>query len=334
MAGIRQFSRRFALTIAIGMLSARAAIMAAEPGKIPTEPLADAAANEPSLKYLPKDYWLVGNLDVKTCMEFLNSDQAKANPQYAAFRQAMQALSAMSGIDIEKEVDSITGFAAGDPDKEVRGLVAVRGSFDAAAAEARLAATIAQGWTRSEYKGKPLYAGPTGGFSFPDNATLLFGDVRQLQAAIDSLAKPQELPASLKNVLERTNGKSLVWAAVKPEPVLGTEPLAQWRTDNPELHTQLTNIKCLSVAFSMADDGLLIHALGFARSTNTGKNVFEYLSRRKDALLHTEGTNVVFCSLLVISDLASDGPYVQGSLRLTGKAIEELWNTKVIVPKH
>ena len=44
-----------------------------------------------------------------------------------------------------------------------------------------------------------------------------------------------------------------------------------------------------------------------------------------------EGSNVFAASFLILSELNANGPYVQGSFRLTAKAMEELWKTKVIL---
>jgi hypothetical protein len=59
--------------------------------------------------------------------------------------------------------------------------------------------------------------------------------------------------------------------------------------------------------------------------------VHHYLSERKKDLLHKEGTNVVFASLLIFSELTTDGQLIEGSFRLTGTALKELWETKFVV---
>mgnify|MGYP000013366925 CR=1 FL=1 len=93
----------------------------------------------------------------------------------------------------------------------------------------------------------------------------------------------------------------------------------------------LSKVECLSTYFSLPGDGLLINSLGYVAESGGAKALHDYLSGRKQALLHEEGANVVFTSLLVASDLSTSDDYVSGSLRLTAGAMQELWNTKVIV---
>ena len=334
MCGCNRIRRMGSSLALFGSRTGGAAIrgQAEQPAAIPARPLADAASSEPALKYLPKDYWLIARLDVKTCMEFLDNDQAKNNPQYAQLRQALQTITLLSGIDPEKDIDSVTAFAAGDPDASLRGLIAVRGRFDGPAVSTRLRNAVPNGLAESDYKGKTIYSGSAGGFCIPDNSTLLAGDVKLLQGAIDNLdSKEPAMSAGLKNVLDRTNGRSLVWVAAKPQTVLGTKLLADWRAANADLCSALGKIDCVSLAFDMSDDGLLVKALGFVPANGEGKGVYQYLSQRKDNLLHRDGSNVFSASFLILSQLANDGPYVQGSLRITGEALKELWETKVVV---
>ncbi len=76
---------------------------------------------------------------------------------------------------------------------------------------------------------------------------------------------------------------------------------------------------------------MLINATGVATAGNDGKAIRDYLGQRKSDLLQKEGVNVVFASLLVLSDITSGGPYVQGSFRLTAAALMQLWQTKMVV---
>ena len=55
------------------------------------------------------------------------------------------------------------------------------------------------------------------------------------------------------------------------------------------------------------------------------------MNARKSALLSKEGSNVFAASFLILSEVNTSGPYVQGSFRITAKSLEELWKTKVIV---
>jgi len=231
-----------------------------------------------------------------------------------------------------KEVDSITFFAAGNPDEKPKPLVCVKGVFDNGKVTDSLRLTLAKDMTESTYKEKTILSNETGGLYFPEASTVLYGDVELLKQAIDAQkAGAQPLPPSLKNLLDRTNGQSAVWAAFKPKTVLGLEALTEWNNGNAELAATLKKIECLSLAFSLTLDGLLINATGIATAGNDGKAIRDYLSQRKSDLLQKEGVNVVFASLLVMSDVTSGGPYVQGSFRLTLTALMQLWQTKMIV---
>jgi hypothetical protein len=72
-----------------------------------------ASAN-PCLKFLPKDYWLVGAFDFKAFIEFTTRQTPAENPQAAMLRQYMQMGKLLTGIDLEKEVETIAFFAAGN----------------------------------------------------------------------------------------------------------------------------------------------------------------------------------------------------------------------------
>jgi len=76
---------------------------------------------------------------------------------------------------------------------------------------------------------------------------------------------------------------------------------------------------------------LVLFVLGHAATPAAAKRVHHYLSERKKDLLHKEGTNVVFASLLIFSELTTDGQLVEGSFRLTGTSLKELWETKFVV---
>jgi hypothetical protein len=89
--------------------------------------------------------------------------------------------------------------------------------------------------------------------------------------------------------------------------------------------------KINSVCVDLANDGLAIKGLGHAATPAAAKRVHHYLSERKKDLLHKEGTNVVFASLLIFSELTTDGQLIEGSFRLTGTALKELWETKFVV---
>ena len=71
--------------------------------------------------------------------------------------------------------------------------------------------------------------------------------------------------------------------------------------------------------------------LGLRGRAERPKEVYDFLKARKSSLLTKEGANVFAASFLILSHLQNSGSYVQGSFQLTNKAMEELWNTKMIV---
>ncbi len=231
----------------VAVLSAGTALALSVEGDIHSPEI--PASGSASLKYLPKDYWLVGEVDVRTVMDILDSPQARNNPQFATVTQALKMVQMMTGVDVMKEVDSITLFAAGNPDDKPKPLVCVKGVFDNAKVTDSLRLTLAKDMTESTYKDKTILRNETGGLYFPEASTALYGDVDLLKQAIDAQkAGAQPLPPSLKNLLDRTNGQSAVWAAFKPQTVLGLEAMTEWNNGNAELSATLKKIECLSLA--------------------------------------------------------------------------------------
>jgi hypothetical protein len=314
---------------ALGLLTV-ASLLAGPAAAAP--PPADSAGASPRLKYLPKDYWLVAELDVGTVMSFLNNPIAQANPQYAQFKQLMVMAKRMTGVDPEKDVDWVTLFAAGAPGDQTKILAVAQGSFDNDTVAKRVAASFATSITEMTYKQRKYYVLFDMALFFPEASTALVGDEGLVKAAIDQLAgRPRDIPAALKGVLAKTPGKSLVWAAVQPQVILAHEELAEWRKGNAALYKSLNKIEALSLSFELKDDGLVIKGLGFVTEPGEAKNVHKYLSDRRKNLLHEEGANFLFISLLILSDIKTTGSYIEGSFHITGQALTELWDSKLII---
>jgi hypothetical protein len=330
----RLFRREFAFTawlVLLGLAVASLASARAEEA-IPSEPLEDSAAASPNLKFLPKDYWLAAEVDCAPLQAFFSSPDAQRNPQYAQFKQMLQLAKAFTGIDLEKEVDRVAVFLSGDADREPQYLFVVQGTFDNQVVEARITQTLGKAVSEKTYKDTTVYSGPAWALSFPVEKTILFGKEALVHESIDRLkGKKVSLPAAVKKVLERTPGDHFIWAAVRPRAILDSRELGDWRDKNADLNGSLQKLECASFAFSAANDGLLVNALGYAAGTDEAKQVYDYLNARKSALLSKEGSNVFAASFLILSELNTSGPYVQGSFRITAKSLEELWKTKVIV---
>jgi len=331
-------SQRQAVRIAVAaiVLAAALAALARADETAPKASLAKVKATDnPCLKYLPADWWLVANLDIKVYLDFTASvqqGQGAENPGAAMLKQYLVLAQMYTGIDWTKEVNYATLIVSGDPDGEVSFLAVVKGTFNNALVRGRLATALGQGVKEQLYGGQTIYVGNGVAYCLPAASTVLVGDPAGLKRTIDRVRKaPFKMPPALKSTLDRTNARSVVWAAVRPAVILNVKDLRQWRRDNRRFHKALEPIEYLSVFFEMAEDGFLVNALACLPGAAEAKSLGTYLAERRDALLKKEGANVLFCSFLVMSRVACDERYVKGTLHLTVKAFLELWNTKVIV---
>ena len=245
----------------------------------------------------------------------------------------LQLAKAFTGIDLEKEVDRVTVFLAGDPDGEPQYLFVVQGTFDNQVVEAKLTQTLGKMVSEKTYQGDDRLQRVGVGTLFPGRE-----DHPLRQGAVDSRV---DRPADRARRRRCPRRSRRCWSE-RPATIFSGQPFARRRSSvpgpwpsgiekNKDLHENLQKLECVSFACSAGDDGLLVNALGYAGATDEAKEVYDYLKSRKSALLTKEGSNVFAASFLILSELNTSGPYVQGSFRLTAKAIEELWKTKVIV---
>lgn len=295
------------------------------------EPKQDSAAASPRLKYLPKDYWFVAECDVGTIMKYVNAAGAQQNPQFAQLQQYLQMAKQFTGIDLQKDVNWVTVFAAGKHD-EPKGMVVVQGSFKNAAVTKRLSQSLGESFVEDAYNKHTIYAVPGATLTFPEDSTILVGDENLVKESLDQLdnGKPK-LPDALKSVLGRTKTTSLVWAAVQPQVFLkDKDNLPDWLASDTHLLNALKKIECVSLTCDVSDDGLTIKGLGYIPQGEV-KGVYQYLSDRKKKILHHEGANVLFTALLILAEVKMEDTFIEGSFRLTGESLKELWDTKVIV---
>lgn len=296
---------------------------------IPDSPVANPASASPTLKYLPKDYWLVGEVDWKKVAALLNSDQVKNNPQAAQLQQALQMVTLMTGIDPQKDIDRVTIFAVGTSRENSGVLAAIQGSFDNSAVTNSL---DRQNTAHSDYGKATIYTSAGASIWFPENSTIVIGTDKLVRDCIDQQAQGSpKLPTGLQNVLDRTSADSTAWIAVRPKLMLDSSLLTDWRASSADLAAQLANIDCAAITVDLSGDGFSLDALGYADTPDQAKSVGQFLTDRKNQVLQKDGANVVFATLLVLSKLDTSGPYVQGSLQITAPALTELWNTKVTV---
>jgi hypothetical protein len=147
------------------------------------------------LGYMPADAAAIAHADVA---QIMNSEFRQRLKQILPSGEEKNALMTETGIDIEKDIDSVTAGFDASADGPKGAVVVVRGRFDAA----RIEALIRQhGGTVEEYQGKRLVT--AGGLAGVDNATgcvaflepgvVALGDVATIKHAIDMKASGQNL---------------------------------------------------------------------------------------------------------------------------------------------
>lgn len=313
----------FAVLLTIGSLMT---------GTATAEPLKNNASTNTRLKYLPNDYYAIIDIDMGMLGQFMKAADAQGNPSMAQLKEFIELVKLQTGINLEKDVDGITIFVTGSLEAP-KMLAVIEGSFKNDFVRKQLKKGFNGSITEKMYKKQPVYTIEPFDVSFPEDSTILVGDAGLVRRAMDQGAsdKADPLPPSLKGVLERTPGNAVVWTAFRPQVFLSHAELAGWRESNPELHKELKKIDVMSVFFDLSDDGLLIKGIGHVNGPDAAASLHKYLSDRKKNLLHEEGTNVVFTSLLILSQVKVNGSYVEGSFRMTAEAFQELWDTKLIV---
>ncbi|HLW68669.1 MAG TPA: hypothetical protein VKS79_25350 [Gemmataceae bacterium] len=299
-------------------------------------PAEDSAAASPRLKYLPKDYWSVAELDAGTVTKFMAlAGGVQNNPQMAQLKQYLEMAKGFTGIDIEKDVEWITVFAAGNVGDDAKFLAVVQGSFKNDTVEKHLKDSLKDSLTEKKHKKHTIFTTEKADLCFPEESTILVGDEGLVRGALDKLDDGKgPVPTALKSVLSQTPGKSIVWAAVRPPALVEAKELADWRKEHAEMYGAVKKIEALSLSFDMAPDGLIVKGLGYAEPKEA-KKVYEYLSERRKNILYEEGSNILVVSLLILADVKMNDSYIEGSFRLTGDALKQLWDTKFIVkPKR
>ena len=141
------------------------------------EPRANNAAGSERLKYLPKDYFFVGELDVRIIMQVMSLANVQQNPQMAQFKQAMQLFENFTGIDLEEDVNSVTLFAAGQAGDKAKGaLLVAQGKIDNATVEKKLSGAPGISFTEKTYKNRKLLSSTDFAVSLPEKSTIVVGE--------------------------------------------------------------------------------------------------------------------------------------------------------------
>ena len=125
-------------------------------------------------------------------------------------------------------------------------------------------------------------------------------------------------------------GRPFDWCAIRPRAILDSG-LGHWREKNEVLHASLQKLECVSLAVSTGEDGLLAKALGYVAGPDKAGKVYDYLQARKSAPVGQGGLECVRCDESDLVGTEDERSYVQGSFRITSKALDELWTTKLVV---
>jgi hypothetical protein len=287
------------------------------------------AADNPCLKFLPEDWWFVANFNCKAYFSFVE-EYSRDNPAIGAMMaQYVEMIKGFTAIDPREDVDYMTCFISGDPDLSPKWLVVVSGRFNNQLVESRLNLLFGAELTQNFYKGKTIYQNVEMGYVFPKESNLLFGSPVLLRPAIEAAeVKEKSLPKSLGAILKYTNGASIIWMAAKPKVIFEMKDIKPFESQNKELFSKLATIECGSAFVQETSDGYLASCLVYTNELEEAKILHEYLSELKRTFLDVHGANVFLCSFLVMSDILKEGRYVRWDVRLTERAMIELWETK------
>jgi hypothetical protein len=295
--------------------------------KPPTKP----ASENPCLKYLPDDAFAIGNIDIKQIVTWAG---AQKNPNMAVItlKQYLVAAQTITGIDPETEVEYLTFYVTGDPAREWNFLIAVSGQFVTATIEKQMAAQFDQAEI-TRVGGKNLYTLPSSAFAFPEGGMLLIGSPDLVKAAIAKARGKANLPAALDATLKQTDAESVLWLALKPKTLIDLAELEPFRKDNADLVAKLGALDFISLSAKEAKDGYQLTATAALPDKEKAAAFAEFLADRKKGALTTEGVNAFYLPLLLASELETKDAHVRASLRLTKTALQEIWDTKVILKK-
>ena len=290
------------------------------------------ASDNPCLKFLTVDSWLVGNVNIKAYFDFL--EEFSDNPANAAaaamITQYTEMIKGLVGIDLQKEVQYITFLFSGDVDNP-QFLFVVKGSFDNKVSEMRFSLGIGAGTQQTTYKNIKLRENAEMGYSFPEESTLLIGSPSKLRTSLDVLnRRTTVLSDSLHRTLARTNGASVLWLILKPNAVMEVDELKKGAPGEMEVLDKIRTLEYVSLFFDPVQDGFLTSILAYLPEQRHSKELYDFLIELKQQILNVEGANVFLCSFLLMSDIELDRNFVRWDVHLTLSTLAELWDTKFI----
>jgi hypothetical protein len=182
-------------------------------------PIGFGRADDMQLGYLPADAAAVAHADVRTIMDSEFRQKLRqtmpAGEELAKFKEEL-------GVDIERDIDTVTvGYMAGQP-TEHHAVVVVRGRFNDGNIETM---ATQHGMTASTYNGKRLLtmvaqngevagvSSPTPSIAFLEPGVLALGDSATVKRAIDAGASGAEIRKNteLMAVINDVRGGGNAW---------------------------------------------------------------------------------------------------------------------------
>lgn len=204
-------------------------------------PLRSSTVGPAELAYLPADSAAVGFANVH---EIMNSEFRQKLHQVIPTGQEKDRLEAETGVDIERDIDTVVaGFLPGESARK-GAIVLVRGRFDESKIEG---VAVDHGATVEDYHGKKLvrleahdHPSGSGGLAFLEPGLLAMGDLDSVERAIDTSVSRDDVTknADLMKYVADVDATSNAWvvgrfdavskSADLPAQVKEQLPAVQW----------------------------------------------------------------------------------------------------------
>lgn len=196
------------------------------------------------LTYLPANAVAVGYADVRSIM---TSEFRQKLRQVLPTGEEKEKIQAQLGLDLEKDIDTVTAAYMGGGRSPMEGaVVVVRGRFNEAQIEAL---AVQHGATVGDYNGKRIVTmthersaeghmatseHASGGVAFLEPGVLAFGEVSALKQAIDAGASGNDIRknAELMDVVKDLQGTGNAWFVGKFDALTGHPELPQQVRDH------------------------------------------------------------------------------------------------------
>jgi len=208
-------------------------------------PLGLRQGSDAELAYLPASAAAVGYADVRAIM---SSEFRQKLRQVLPTGEEKEKLQAELGVDIERDIDTVTAAYLGGSSPLEGAVVVVRGRFNEAQIEAL---ALQHGATAGEYRGKKLLtmAGgeqmtgegvtatqhhSSGGVAFLEPGVIALGEASALKMAIDAGATGEDVRknAELMSIVDDLRGTGNAWFVGKFDAVTGHAGIPQQVRDH------------------------------------------------------------------------------------------------------